>query len=133
MLQLGVKREISAIIESDPFLTLSQNANTWITDIFLRLRSEDVVKFELTGHPPLWERADQAHVTTGRLSQVSAQHAIAFALRRGEAGLREFDDEAVTETLRDENRPDVIFSDDTDRAIETAHMQIQRRQEKNFV
>ena len=100
---------------------------------FPGFQSKDVVKIELTGHPLLWERADRAHVTTGRLSQVSAQHAIAFALRRGKASLREFDDEAVTETLRDENRSDVIFSDDTDRAIETAHMQMQRRQEKNFV
>ncbi len=95
---------------------------------FPRLRSEDVVKIELIRHPLLWERADRAHVTTGRLSQVNAQHAIAIALRRGKAGLREFDDEAVTETLRDENRSDVIFSDDTDRAFETAHMHVQTRQ-----
>ena len=72
-------------------------------------------------------------MTTGRLSQVSAQHAIAIALRRGKAGLREFDDESVTVTLRDENRSDGIFSDDTGRAIETAPMHMQRRQEKNFV
>ena len=101
-------------------------------NFFPGLRSEDVVKIELTGHPLLWERADRTHVTTGRLSQVSAQHAVAFALRRGKAGLCEFDDEAVTETLRDENRPDVIFSDDTDRAFEMAHMHVQTRQGQNF-
>ena len=100
---------------------------------FLGLRSEDVVKFELTGHPPLRERADQTHVTTGRLSQANTQRAIAIALRRGKVGIREFDDEAVAETLCDENRSDVIFSDDTDRAIETAHMHMQTKQEKNFV
>ena len=100
---------------------------------FLGLRSGDVVKFELTGHPPLWERADQTHVTTGRLLQVSAQHAIAIALRRGKVGLRKFNDETVSETLCDENRSDVIFSDDTDRAIETAHMHMQTGQEKKFV
>ncbi len=133
MAQLGVKRGISAIVESAPFLTSGPNTTSWGTDFFLGLRSEDVVKFELTGHPLLWESADQTHVTTGRLSQVSAQHAIAIALRRDKAGLREFDDGAVAETLRDENRSDVIFSDDTGRAIETAHMQMQRRQEKNFV
>ena len=107
ILQLGVKREISAIVESDPFLTSSLNTNSRSTHCFPGLRSKDVVKIEPTGHPLLWERADRTHVTTGQLLQISAQHAIAIALRRGKAGLREFDDEAVTETLRDENRPDM--------------------------
>ena len=102
-------------------------------NFFLELWGEDIVTFELTGHLPLWERADQTHVTTGRLLQVSAQHAIAIALRRGKVGLRTYDDETVSETLCDENRSDVIFSDDTDRAIETAHMHMQTGQEKNFV
>ena len=72
-------------------------------------------------------------MTTGRLSQVSAQHAIEIALRRGYAGLREFDDEAVTETLREENKPNVIFSDDTNRAFEAAQTHVQTQQEKDFV
>ena len=72
-------------------------------------------------------------MTTGRLSQANTQQAIAIALRRGKADLREFDDESVTETLRDENRPDVIFSDDTDRAFEAAQTHVQTRQEKNFM
>ena len=37
------------------------------------LRAEDVGEVELTGHPLLRQRADRAEVTSGRLSQVSAQ------------------------------------------------------------
>ena len=92
------------------------------------LRGEDVVSVELTGHPLLRERTDRADVTTGRLSQVSAQHAIAIALRRGKAGLSEFDDEAVAETARDGIRPEVEFIDDAGRAIESVHMVIRTRQ-----
>ena len=127
ILQLGVQQEMSAIVESDLFLTSSLNTNSWSAHFCPGLRSEDVVKIEPTGLPLLWERADRTHVTTGRLLQISAQHAIAIALRRGKVGLREFDDETVTESLRDENRQDMIFSDDTDCPIETAHMQMQTR------
>ena len=42
------------------------------------------------------------------------------------------DDGSVIETLRDENRPDGIFSDDTDRAFETAQIHVQTRQGENF-
>ena len=98
----------------------------------LGLRSEDVVKIELTGQLFLWERGDLTHVITGQLSQVSAQHAIEIALRRGKAGVRKFDDEAVTETLREENCLNVIFSDDIDRAFEAAQAHLQTRQEKSL-
>ena len=57
------------------------------------LAIEDVASVELTGHPLLQQRADRPGVTTGRESQVSAQHAIAIALRRGRAGLAEFSDD----------------------------------------
>jgi len=92
------------------------------------LRSEDVATVELTGHPLLRERTDRPNVTTGRLSQVSAQHTIAIALRRGRAGLLEFNDDAVAETLRDNIRPEVTFIDDPSRAIEAVHMRVHTRQ-----
>ncbi|MBT4486874.1 MAG: MmgE/PrpD family protein [Rhodospirillaceae bacterium] len=92
------------------------------------LRAEDVVAVEVTAHPLLRERADRPDVTTGRLSQVSAQHAIAIALRRGSAGLTAFNDAAVAETRRDDIRPQVTFIDDADRAIESVHMIVHTRQ-----
>ncbi len=92
------------------------------------LRSEDVDKVELTGHPLLRQRTDRPDVTTGRLSQVCAQHAIAIALRRGKAGVPEFNDDAVSETLRDGIRPNITFIDDESRAIEFVHMRVQTRQ-----
>ena len=67
-------------------------------------------------------------MTTGRLAQVSAQHAIAIALRRGKAGLVEFNDDAAAETLRDHIRPDVTFIDDASRAIEAVHMLVHTHQ-----
>ncbi|MGD8809775.1 MAG: MmgE/PrpD family protein, partial [Gammaproteobacteria bacterium] len=47
---------------------------------------EEVAEVELTGNPFLQQRTDRPDVATGRESQVSAQHAIAIALRRGRAG-----------------------------------------------
>jgi len=70
----------------------------------------DVAAVRLTGHPLLRERTDRPHVTTGRESQVSAQHAMAIAFKRGKAGLDEFSDAAVAETLRD-GWPDIHFTD----------------------
>ncbi|MBT3333663.1 MAG: MmgE/PrpD family protein [Rhodospirillaceae bacterium] len=92
------------------------------------LRAEDVVEVELTGHPLLRERTDRPDVTTGRLSQISAQHTIAIALRRGKAGLTEFNDDAVGETLRDGIRPKVRFIDDDSRDIANVHMRVLTRQ-----
>lgn len=49
----------------------------------------------LTGHPLLQQRGDRPNVTTGRESQVSAQHAVAVSLLYGKAGLAEFTDDVV--------------------------------------
>ncbi len=70
-----------------------------------------VASVELRGNPFLRQRTDRPNVATGREAQVSAQHAIAIAFKRGEAGLDAFSDEAVAETLRD-GRPMVFFVDD---------------------
>jgi 2-methylcitrate dehydratase PrpD len=88
---------------------------------------EDVAEVELTGNPFLQQRTDRPDVTTGRESQVSAQHAIAIALRRGRAGLAEFDDAAVAETLRDGIRPAVRFVDDARYDIESVRMVVRTR------
>ncbi len=91
------------------------------------LRAEDIAEVELTGHPLLRQRTDRAEVVTGTLSQVSAQHAIAITLRRGKAGLVEFNDAAVAETLGDGIRPQVTFIDDANRALETVRMLVRTR------
>jgi len=51
----------------------------------------------LTGHPLLQQRTDRPQVNSGRASQVSAQHAVAVSLLRGQAGLAEFSDQAVNQ------------------------------------
>ncbi|WP_421851027.1 MmgE/PrpD family protein [Oricola sp.] len=51
----------------------------------------------LTGHPLLRQRTDRPDVATGRLAQVSAQHAVAVCLLRGRADLAAFSDAAVAD------------------------------------
>lgn len=85
---------------------------------------EDVARINLRGHPLLERRTNRPDVATGRESQVSAQHAIAIVLRRGRAGLAEFNDDAVTETARDGIRPDVRFTDDEACPIEAVKMEV---------
>jgi 2-methylcitrate dehydratase PrpD len=82
-----------------------------------------VESVELTGHPLLRQRTDRPGVRTGREAQVSAQHAIAIVWRRGEAGLDEFTDAAVAETLS-AGRPDVRFADDPSRDIASVAMAV---------
>lgn len=91
------------------------------------VRAEDVSEVELVGHPLLQQRTDRPDVTTGRLSQVSAHHAVAIAFRRGKAGLDEFDDAAVAETLRDGIRPKITFVDDTSLPLESVRVTVKRR------
>lgn len=72
-----------------------------------------IVGVTFHGHPLLRERADRPAAATGRLSQVSAQHALTIAMKRGRAGLAEFDDAAAAETLN--QRPVCAFLDDPNR------------------
>jgi len=60
-------------------------------------RGADVTKVVVRGNPLLAARTDRPDVTSGRLSQVSVQHAVAVALVRGKAGPEEFSDEAVAD------------------------------------
>jgi 2-methylcitrate dehydratase PrpD len=89
------------------------------------VRLDDIKSVELTGHPLLQQRTNRANVTTGRLAQVSAQHAISIALLRGRASLEEFTDSAVAETLG--RRPPVHFQDDPSRDISTAMVVLHTR------
>lgn len=90
------------------------------------LRLEDVAAVTLSGHPLLRQRTDRPGVRTGRESQVSAQHAIAIALLRGRAGLDEFSDEAVAETLR-AGRPEIEFRDEEGRDVASVDMVVRTR------
>jgi len=77
----------------------------------------------LKGHPLLRQRTDRAHVATGREAQVSAQHAVAIVFRRRKAGLDEFTDAAVQETLI-AGRPPITFIDDDSYEIDAVDMTI---------
>ena len=83
-------------------------------------RAADVASVELHGHPLLRQRTNRPDVTTGREAQVSAQHAMAIAFKRGEAGLDAFSDVAVAETLHD-GRPQIRFIDDDTMDIASVH------------
>ncbi|MBI1207156.1 MAG: MmgE/PrpD family protein [Azospirillum sp.] len=93
-----------------------------VIDACLQLRERDrlslaeVASIEISGHPLLRQRTDRPDIATGREGQVSAQHAIAIVLLRGRAGLEEFSDQAVAETLA-AGRPRVRFQDDPSRDI----------------
>lgn len=103
-----------------------------LIDGFLDLRERhqlalgEIASVELKGHPLLRERTDRPDVTTGREGQVSAQHAIAIVLLRGRAGLDEFTDDAVAETLC-AGRPALTFHDDPSRGIESAEVVVHTR------
>ncbi|MGB7302101.1 MAG: MmgE/PrpD family protein [Burkholderiaceae bacterium] len=85
------------------------------------VRSDHVARVELTGNSLLSLRANRPDITTGRESQVSAQHAIAIALSRGRAGLPEFNDDAVDETRR-AGRPQVVFHSNDQLGIESVDL-----------
>ena len=88
---------------------------------------EAVERIELIGHPLLRQRTDRPHVTTGRESQVSAQHAVAVSLTRGKAGLAEFSDQAVADTSLRALGAKVAFVDDASFAVEAATVKLHLR------
>jgi 2-methylcitrate dehydratase PrpD len=95
-------------------LTLSGN------DELLRHGLDKVERIELTGHSLLRQRTDRPHISTGRESQVSAQHAVAVALTRGRAGLAEFSDEAVRDLSLKSLGSKVSFVDDDSYSVDAA-------------
>lgn len=108
-----------------------------VIDACLALREEEalslekVASIELTGHPLLRERTDRPDVSRGRQSQVSAQHAIAIALSRGRAGLDEFSDAAVAETLN-AGRPAIQFHDEPGRDVASVRVLVHTRDGKTL-
>jgi 2-methylcitrate dehydratase PrpD len=90
------------------------------------LGPEDVAAVRIAGHPLLRQRTDRPEVRTGREAQVSAQHAVAIVFRRGRAGLDEFTDEAVAETLR-AGRPPIAFVDEPGRDIASVSLILDTR------
>ncbi|QRM53273.1 MmgE/PrpD family protein [Sinorhizobium sp. BG8] len=72
----------------------------------------DIASVELTGHPLLRQRTDRPGVTSGRLAQVSAQHAVAVSLLRGRADLAAFSDEAVADPQLRAFGDKLLFRDD---------------------
>jgi 2-methylcitrate dehydratase PrpD len=90
------------------------------------LRLDQVASVTLMGHPLLRQRTDRPDVRTGRESQVSCQHAVAIVLLRGRAGLDEFDDEAVAETLQ-LGRPEIEFRDQEGRDVASVDMIVRTR------
>lgn len=84
----------------------------------------DVRNIELTGHPLLRQRTDRPGITTGRQSQVSAQHAVGVVLLRGRARLEEFSDTAVQDDAVRALGAAVSFVDDTSMSVDAARVRI---------
>jgi 2-methylcitrate dehydratase PrpD len=83
-------------------------------------------RIELRGNPLLRQRTDRPGVTSGKLSQVCAQHAVAMALTRGRAGLAEFSDEAVRDPASASIGNLVRFIDDDSMHVEEAEVRLVR-------
>lgn len=81
-------------------------------------------RIELRGNPLLRQRTDRPGVASGKLSQVSAQHAVAMALTRGRAGLAEFSDAAVRDAAGAALGRLVCFIDDAAMHVEEAEVRL---------
>jgi 2-methylcitrate dehydratase PrpD len=60
---------------------------------------DDIERIIVTVHPLSQIRADRIHPVDGLESKLSLQHAVAIALLRGEAGVRNFTDEAAKDLV----------------------------------
>lgn len=78
----------------------------------------------LVGHPLLRQRTDRPGITTGRQSQVSAQHAVPVALLRGRAGLEEFSDSAVQDPVLRTLGERVAFEDDAGYSVDAVEVRV---------
>src|SRR5690606_33927108 len=83
-----------------------------------------IARIELTGHPLLRQRTDRPGVTTGRQSQVSAQHAVPVVLARGRAGLAEFSDAAVADPALRALGAKLVFRDDPAMSIDAVRLRV---------
>ena len=85
-------------------------------------RLTSVRRVELRAHPLLRQRTDRPGVSSGKLSQVSAQHAVAVTLSRGRAGLAEFSDAAVADPALRAFETLLVFVDDESMGVEAAEV-----------
>jgi 2-methylcitrate dehydratase PrpD len=88
---------------------------------------EQISSITLYGHPLLRQRADRPGVTTGRESQVCAQHAVAVTLLRGKPGLDAFTDAAVNDPATLELRKRVHMIDDPAGAVPGVRIVVEHR------
>lgn len=88
-------------------------------------RWSGISRIELTGHPLLRQRTDRPGITTGRQSQVCAQHAVAVALVRGRAGLAEFSDEAVADPILRTLGERLLFTDDAAMSVDAVKVRVE--------
>ncbi len=81
---------------------------------------EQITRITLAGHPLLRQRTDRPGVATGRLAQVSAQHAVAVSLLWGRADLEAFSDAAVADPAVRALGAKLGFQDDPQMSIGAA-------------
>lgn len=99
-----------------------------VIEACLQLHAEDdidadaIVSITLTGHPLLRQRTDRPDVSTGRLAQVSAQHAVAVSLLWGRADLDAFSDHAVRDAKLKALARKLTFLDDPSFTFEAAEV-----------
>ncbi|QWK81004.1 MmgE/PrpD family protein [Ochrobactrum sp. BTU1] len=88
------------------------------------LRADTIAAVILTGNPLLRQRTDRPHVTTGRLAQVSAQHAVAVSLLWGKADLWAFSDAAVADPELKALGKKLAFVDDPSFSFEAVEVSV---------
>ncbi len=87
-------------------------------------QSAEILEVELTGHPLLRQRTDRPAPASGRLSQVSAQHAVATSILRGKADLDAFSDRSAADPTLREFGSKLRFRDDPTFGVESARLTI---------
>ncbi len=88
------------------------------------LDADEIAEVELAGHPLLRQRTDRPGVTSGRQSQVSAQHAVAVSLLYGKADLDAFSDRSVADPVLRAFGSKIRFRDDAAFNVESARLTI---------
>lgn len=83
-----------------------------------------IAGIEITGHPLLRQRTDRPGVTSGRQSQVCAQHAVGVTLLRQRAGLTEFNDAAVADPAIRALGAKLTFVDDAGMSVDAARVRV---------
>jgi len=91
------------------------------------VRTDEIERILVRGHPLLSERADRPNVTTGREAQVSVQHSVAAAQIFGDAGLDQYTDACVNDPAVLALRRKVEVAQDPAIAVEAATVEVWTR------